>query len=284
MQQDERNNIYVKIRFLFPNLTKSEKNIASLILDEQEHFTHYTMTECAEKAKCSEMTVVRFCKRLGMNGFVELKKNLEDVAYYTDNNAQSRVQKGDTLRDIFGKIIWYYERTLRDTLSLYSEEYDRAYQAIRGAKSLNFFGVGDAHVVCQEAQVKFLRIGVPCTAHSDFACMMSTASTLTKGDVAIGISFSGETRMVVDCIRTAKENGATTIGIVHYEKQPLSKHTDINLYTATVDLTDAHEEIARRVAEHAILETLYMKLVSEQRDRFRDTSAKTIAAIIANKK
>lgn len=283
MENNDRGNIFVKIRFLYPSLTKSEKNIADLILDEQGNFTRYTMAECSKDAKCSDATVIRFCRRLGLEGFTELKHNLEDAVYHTYDNGRFRVTKGDSLKTVFEKIVWYYDRTLRDTLSLYSEEYERAYEALRKAKSIHFFGVGDAWVVCQAAQVKFLRLGIPCTAHSDLACMLSAASMLGPEDVAVGISFSGQTRAIVDSIHAAKDNGAVTIGIVHYEKQPLSKYTDINLYTATIDMTDAHDEIARRVAEHAIIETLYMKMVAEDRERFRERQQKSIATIIANK-
>jgi RpiR family transcriptional regulator, carbohydrate utilization regulator len=282
--QNNDNNIYVKIRFLFPSLTKREKKIAQIVLDEKDEFVHNTMIEVAKKAHCSDATIVRFCRRLGLDGFVELKTRLEDVSHFTYDHGKYLIQKDDSLQQVFEKIIWYYERTLRDTISLYNEEYERSYEAIRNAKSLHFFGIGDAWTVCQSAMIKFLRIGIPCSAHSDLSNMLSTACMLHEGDVAIGISFSGDTKAVIDCLRIAKENHATTIAIVHYEKQRLSKFSDIDLYTATIDLTDAHDEIARRVAEHAIIETLYMKLITDERDRFRAQSQKSIAAIIANKK
>ena len=95
------------------------------------------------------------------------------------------------------------------------------------------FGVGDAHLVCQAAQMKFARIGINCTAYSDTALMLATASLLGEDDVVVGISFSGDTRVVVDATRIARENGAKTICIVHFEKSKLAKYADIRLFTAT---------------------------------------------------
>lgn len=284
MLSNEGNNLYVLIRLLFPSLTKKEKSIANLILEKHEALSEYTMAEFAKVAKCSEITIIRFCKRLGMNGFAELKKKIEDVSISSYDFGRYRIKKNDSLDEIFKKIIWYFIQTLNDTVSLYDmDAYNRAYKAICGAKSIHFFGVGDANAMCQSAQVKFLRIGIPCTAHSDLACMLSTACMLGPTDVAIAVSFSGETNSVNECMRIAKENGAITIGIVHYKETTLSKYSDIELHTITIDQSDAHEEIARRIAERAIIETLYMKLVVDNRDRFLEQAQKSIVAIISNK-
>lgn len=278
------NNIFVQIRFLYQSLTKTERNIADLILSNEEEFAQFNVAECARRAKCSEITINRFCKRLGMNGFTELKKSIMDAAMAAYDFGRYRIRKSDTMIEMFNKIAWHYMQTLKDTASMYDEEsYLAAYQAIQDAKSLHFFGVGDAYAVCQMAQIKFLRIGIRCSAPSDLACMLSTACMLGPGDVAIGISYSGSTRAVNESLRCAKENGATTIGIVHLAKTAMAKFADIELYTMTVDQSDANDEIARRIAEQAIIETLYMKLVTENRSRFQTQAQKSIVTIIANK-
>ncbi|CAK7016057.1 MAG: putative HTH-type transcriptional regulator YbbH [Desulfovibrio sp.] len=277
------NDIFVKVRFLYPSLSKSEKAVADILLDEGENVTNYTMAEYAEKAGCSDASILRFCRRLGVEGFADLKQQLADVTTYTYDHGAYRISKEDDLRTIFQKIIWYYERTLKDTLTLYNDDYDKALEAMRNAKAIHFFGVGDAHLVCEAAQMKFARIGINCTAYSDTALMLATASLLGEDDVVVGISFSGDTRVVVDATRIARENGAKTICIVHFEKSKLAKYADIKLFTATTDMTAGHDEIARRAAEHAIVETLYMGMITRDAEKYKPRIKKTISAIIANK-
>lgn len=279
-----RDNIYVRIRFLYPSLTKSEKLIADLILKEKQNFVNYTMAEVSKTVCCSDATVVRFCRRLNQNGFIELKRELQEAEKSSYDNGKFRIEKDDALPSVFEKIIWYYKQMLNDTKELYSRsDYEGAYNAIRNAKSIHFFGVGDAMPVCKAAEMKFMRIGIPCSAHSDLAFMSAQASMLGKDDVAMAISYSGDTKILVDCMRLAKQNGAKTIAIIHCEKSKIEQYIDYSLYTAVTDMSDAHEEIARRVAENAIVETLYMKLVTSEEGTYKEHSKKSIAAIIANK-
>ena len=130
------NDIFVKVRFLYPSLSKSEKAVADILLDEGENVTNYTIAEYAEKAGCSDASILRFCRRLGVEGFADLKQQLADVTSYTYDHGAYRISKEDGLRTIFQKIIWYYERTLKDTLTLYNDDYDNALEAMRKAKAI----------------------------------------------------------------------------------------------------------------------------------------------------
>ncbi len=277
------NDIFVRTRFLFPSLTKSEKVVAQILLEEGSQLINYTLAELSQKADCSEASILRFCRKLGMDGYAELKEQLAEITNSTYEAGAYRIGTADNLHTVFQKVAWYYEKTLKDTLLLYTDEYEKAYEAIRQAKSVHFFGVGDAWIVCESARLKFARIGVYSTAYHDSVMMNATASLLGEGDVAIAISYSGDTRSVVSAMQQAQENGATTICVVHMEKSKVAKYSDIRLFTATTDLTIGHDEIARRVAEHVIVESLYMALVTREAEKYSKRLQKTISTIIANK-
>src|SRR5699024_12640824 len=84
------------------------------------------------------------------------------------------------------------------------------------------------------AQQKFLRIDKLSYAFSD----MHTAATLVananadKGDVVIGISFSGETPEVASILQLANENNINTISLTIYGHCIVAEQADINLYTS----------------------------------------------------
>lgn len=283
MSDQKDNEIFVKIRFLYPTLTKSEKLVADKLLEDYEKICECTLAEYAEMAGCSDASVMRFCRRLGLDGFSELKQQLSQVRHSAYDNGANKIVKSDNAYAIMKKIIWNYEKTLEDTLVLYNEDYEKALDAVLEAKQINFFGVGDAWIVCEAAQLKFQRIGVRSTTYSDVALSLATASLMGEGDLAVGISFSGDTKLVVDAMRIAKENGAKTLCIVHYDKCELVKYADMKLYTATTDFTIGHDEIARRTAEFAIIDTLYMGLITKKPELYNEKLKKTIKAIIENK-
>ena len=64
-------------------------------------------------------------------------------------------------------------------------------------------------------------------------------------------------------MRIAKEQGATTICITKAGKSELTKYSDIVLYNVTTDSTVDKEIIARRVAEQAMLDAIYVGVMQK---------------------
>ena len=126
------------------------------------------------------------------------------------------------------------------------------------AGKICFFAVGDAMFPCSYASLRLKRIGYDCYADSDADVQIVNACNMKKKDVAIAISHSGRTKQVVEAMRIAKERGAVTICITKAGKSELTRYSDIVLYNVTTDTTVDKEVIARRVAEQAMLDAIYM--------------------------
>jgi DNA-binding MurR/RpiR family transcriptional regulator len=187
------------------------------------------------------------------------------------------------MADILKKVFQNNMQTLNDTLALVSDNYTKALEALLKAKTIHFFGVGDAFVVGQLAHMKFSRLGLGGSAHSDVMLQLIAASSLTKDDVAFAISYSGGSRTTVQVMKAAKEAGATTICITKMNKSPLLKYTDINLFTATIDLTVGKDIISRRVADQAIIDALYLGVLTKSDQDCASFIRKTQKAIDYNK-
>jgi DNA-binding MurR/RpiR family transcriptional regulator len=271
-------DVFVRVRFVYTSLPRSERAAADLLLDEGTRVAGYTLAEYAERANSSEATIIRFCRRIGTEGFAEFKQLLEHSTEAADRRTP-RIGAQDDLKTVFEKVAHNYERTLEDTLTLYTPQYDRALEAIQRARMIHFFGVGDAHLVCEAARMKFARVGRTCTAYSDIALILAAASLAEPEDVIVSVSFSGRTRVVVDASKLAKANGATIVAILHNDKTKLGKLADISLFTATTDVTAAHDEIARRIAEHAIIDTLYMAMVARHQELYGTRGERSLLAI-----
>ncbi len=84
-------------------------------------------------------------------------------------------------------------------------------------------------------------------------------SLISKGDIAIGISTSGNSLNVKKGINTAKKNGAITIGLLGNKGGTIKKFVDIPLIvnsTSTPHIQEVH-----RVIYHVICEIVEKKLV-----------------------
>lgn len=276
-------DVLAKLRFLLPTLPRAEKAVAQYILGNSELVRSMTLTILSSETQSSEASIIRFCRRLGFDGFADLKRALMSAIVDENPLVTQEILPGDSITSIMAKVVADNAQILRDTMSLITKDYDRALKALLRAKSIHFFGMGDGYAVAQLAHMKFLRLGIPGSAHSDVMLQCSVASLLTPGDVAFAISFSGASATIVQAIRLAKEAGATTICITQMNKSPLVKYTDINLFTATTDLTVGKDIISRRVADQAIIDALYLAVLANTEKDSAPSIRKTQKAIDINK-
>lgn len=277
------NEIFVKIRFLLPSLPRAEKTIAKVLLENPDAITHLTLAEIAQESGSSEASIIRFCKRMGYSGYSAMKEEfIRALAEGTESHAEG-IDMGDDMVTILKKVFQSNVQTLNDTLVLSNENYEKALDAMLKAKSIHFFGVGDAHAVCQLAYMKFSRLGIPGSAHSDVMLQMVAAGNLTEADVAIAISYEGRSKNVVEAMKIAKEQGATTIGITKMNKSPLLKYIDISLFIAVTDLTIGREKVTRRVADQFIMDALFLGYTTRRGKSYKEQLTKSQCAIDHNK-
>ena len=270
------NELFVKIRFLLPSLPRAEKVIAEALLENPEAITHMTLAEISRESGSSEASIIRFCKRMGYEGFIR--------AIAEGNGIQSEcIEVTDDMKTILKKVYQSNVQTLSDTLVLAGDAYEKALEALLKAREIHFFGVGDAYAVCLLAQMKFGRLGINSSAHSDVMLQMMTAGNLTEKDVAIAVSYEGRSKNVVEAMRLAKQSGATTISITKMNKSPLLKYTDIRLFIAVNDLTVGRDKVTRRVSDQFILDALYLGYTTRMDKNYKNQLKKIQRAIDSNK-
>ena len=278
-------DIMVKIQFLIPSLPRAEKAIAVALAEHPEAITYMTLSEISKESGSSEASVIRFCKRMGFSGYSALQQAIaEAMEGENESHAEElQVSHEDSMYEIIQKVYQSNVQTLTDTMILVSEQCERALEALLSARSIHFFGAGDAYAVCQLAHMKISRLGIPCSAEGDIMLQMITASNMTKGDVAIAISYDGRSKNVVEALRIAKQMGATTISITKKNKTPLLRYTDIKLFIAVNDLSFDREKVTRRVADQFIMDALYMGYVMRSGRNYKKQLKKTQIAIDGNK-
>lgn len=246
-------NIQSKLKLL----TNTEKKVANYILKHSRETLEYTVTELAEHAGVSDATVVRFCRSAGYKGYQDLKIKLAQDAIAPHKHLNTILDEADTPEQITEKIIRSEIRVLEETINLLDmKEMESAAKAIRDADRVCFFGSGGSILVAQDAMHKFLKIGVQSIVQMDADIQAMESALLKKGDVAIGISHSGTNRNVIECLKNARANGATTIALTTYGKSPIQKHCDYLLMTSTKETVFKSESLTARIAQLAVIDSL----------------------------
>ena len=280
------NELLVKINFLIPGLPRAEKVFAQALVENPEAIANMTLAEAARETNSSDASIIRFCKRLDFHGFSDLKRAC--IAHSMELEQQKdmfdeKVRSTDTMEDIIKKVFQSNIQTLQNTMVMADNNYQKAVDALIHAKSIHFFGVGDAFAACQFAFMKFCRLGVDSSAESDNMMQFMRANSMKPGDVALAVSYEGRSRNVVQAMSIAKKRGATTICITKMSKSPLLKYTDIPLYIAISDLSVGRDKVTRRVADMFILDVLYLGYINQKEFDFARSLRRSQIAIDCNK-
>jgi len=274
----------VKLQAIYNSLKSAERKAADFLLEDPEFVGKSTISEVAERAGCSEATLVRLSRKLGFGGYPELKRGLSQESCLTAENLYNGINVKDKPEDIIRKVFQSSIQALQDTLNVIDiREYMRAVEAICSSKKVVFFGVGDAGTVAESGFHKFKRVGYDCWATSDADMQLMLSCQLKKNDVAILISHSGRSKSIVNAAKQVRSSGATSICITNYPLSPLVKNSDILLLTAAFAEHLNGEVMSKRIAELCIIESLFISTLLNKGEILLNTMEKSNMAVEINK-
>lgn len=272
----------IKLKGIYHSFKTAERKGADFILAAPEDVAELGVVEFAQRAGCSEATVVRLARKLGYEGFPELKRDFADFEpplLYRD------ITPRDAPEVVARKVFANSVQALNDTLeTLDMEQYGRAVDALLRAERLAFFGLGNAAVVAREAYQKFLGIGVTCfTAEDPDLQLIMVNTQLARGDLLVAISYSGESRPILAAARQARQRGVTVLAITNFPRATLARLSDLVLLTAVFQEHVNGEVGSKRLAQLAVLESLYANYLLRNGARTRKSLAAVSGALSLNK-
>lgn len=250
-----------KIRFLTASMGPAEKKIADYILNHSGEMVSLSISDFAEKCGCGDATVVRFSRRLGLDGYQELKIRIASELS-ASSSISHEIEKNDSCFEIFKKRISDISASLNNTESVLDPaQLELAANTVMKASRIAIFGLGNSAAIAQDAAHKFLRLGLSAQVCCDNHMQAIIASHLKRGSVAIGISHSGSSTDIVEALRLSKIGGATTICITNHGNSPIVGAADIALFTKSDETKHSILAMSSRIAQLAIFDSIYTYIV-----------------------
>lgn len=276
-------NTLTRIKSLYPDITAAEKDIADFILNKPEEIYRLTIKDIASRTSVSLPTVFRFTQRLGFEGFKDFKVALiRDIGlglYFSPEDISEESIEGITAGVFENEIA-----SLREThANIDYQAVEKAVDAIIQADRLLFFAVSSSIPIALDFNWKFSLAGFSCFQNPDLFTQEMVSKTSRKKDVAIGISFSGETREVVQCVENAGKNGTTTICVTSFINSPITKISDIHLFTAPVKTVYQKIDLPSRIALIAILDVVYVLVVLKDSKKASQNISKSEEALLSHR-
>lgn len=272
-----------KIRSYYARLSAKEKKVADYILQNPEKIVHITINELAEDLHVADATVFRFCKRIGFKGYQAMKIALASEIMEPIQQIHEEISENDDEQTITKKIFQSNIQTLENTLHLLNENaLHQAVSLLLNAAKIEFYGVGGSMVIAMDAYHKFIRTGIKAFSFIDSHYQLMSASQLTEGDVAVVISHSGTNKDTINILKTAKKNGAKTIGITGYPKSFIGQNVDVALFTSSEETDFRSEALSSRIGQLSIIDALYVNIMvlnkynaNKALDKIRDSISET---------
>ncbi|MBE7052627.1 MAG: MurR/RpiR family transcriptional regulator [Ruminococcaceae bacterium] len=274
--------ISLQIRLMYDKMGKAERKVADWIAENPGKIISLSIVELAELCACSEATIVRFSKRLGLSGYQELKISLASESGTSSVNTS--ISEYDSAYQMFEKVCNDIYISLEKTKkSLNEKSIDEASKKLCAANKIVIFGLGNSSPVALDASHKFMRAGLNAIAYTDNHMQVIAASHLNENDIAIGISHSGSSKDIVDALKVAKEHGATTITITNEGKSPILKQSDIVLSTSSDETRYNILALNSRIAQLAIVDTLYFYIVFNRSEDALNSIKETEHSLLTKK-
>ncbi len=275
---------FVRIQGTYSALRTAEQRVADFILKHAEDLIYLTVTELAERTQTSESTVVRLCQKIGYKGYQEFKIMLARDLVGPAETVYEQIGPGDAIDSLKAKVFQANAQALKDTMEVLSDEdLGRAVDAMVKANRVEIYGIGGSAPLALDAYHKFMKLGVNCMWQSDSDLMAMSSSLLRAGDVALGISHTGASRDVCDAMENAQNGGATTICITHRATSPITKVSNIKLFTAAKETAFGSDATSSRIGQLTIIDTLFAGIANADYDRAFSNIQKTREASSAKR-
>lgn len=221
------------------DFSESEKDIARYILDKQENILDFPIKKLAKETYTSPATIVRLCHKLGLQGYGDFKIKFS-AELQAEHKIKNRVdvnypfQESDDSLQIAYKLASLNQEAIEDTLSLIDFKLlEQIVEKICQARHIYIFGSCNSMLAALEFQHKMLRIGKLVELRELSGEQIFLAYNCQKDDIAIIISYSGETSSLINYAAVLKEQKVPVIGITSLGENQLSQYCQYILNTGS---------------------------------------------------
>ena len=260
------------------NMSNNEKIVANYLLKADENIEKDTVRTVAEKTYTSPSTIIRLCHKLGFTGFSDFKnKFLNEVKYFNlqfqNVDVNFPFRREDTAREVMSKITDLYIETIKDTEKVVDmRTLLRCRKICSESEEIHIFSYGTYLNQAYSFKEKMMKIGKKVMISSNLNYQLYEAEIMQAGDIAIIISYSGETNNSLLIAKQCRKNNIPTIAITSIGENDLTKSCDETLYIST------KESLYKNIGDYSIhlsvsyvLDVLYSLIFQNDFEHFYET-------------
>ncbi len=229
------------------SLNELELAVYKYVMQYKSTVAYMRIRELAAESHVSTSTVLRFCKKMGCDGYSEFKLRIKEQI------GQKKVKK---LPEDLSEIKAFLERLETEN---FQQKLEDAASVIARAERVIFVGIGNSGHIGQYGARCFTSLGKFSLYISDpfYPINMEDVTSMT----AIILSVSGETEQVVKIMDGLKRANCRIISITNTEHSTISKLADVNLsYYISMRRNEDNVDYTSQIPAVCIIEMLGKKI------------------------
>lgn len=229
-------NIIEIIKSNYSSLTTKQKNVADYLIHKPSDICYISLATLSKKIGCSEVTILKFCKKIGIDSFIDLKEefrnynqilvNKHSVSSYsvpseiTDNNSKIDYLKNICNEELDKMINFYNSVDLEGILSIA--------QLIYKKHIIYLFAHDASKTLASFLKVRLdvLNLNVVLVDLSDMKEVEYIMKQITKDDVSIFLSFPNYYFSIKSVAENIRNNDCEIVLLTDSLNCPVSDCTD----------------------------------------------------------
>ena len=222
-------SLIFSIKQKLPELTKTEQKIAHYVINNPTKVISISVQELVSAIPTSSASIVRFAKIFCPNGFADFKLRLSAESEL-NQKIYDELDPKDSIDDLKDKLSFRINQTLIRTNSILDDvSLAKAIKILNQKETIVSFGIGASHLVAEDFQQKFFRIGKTVITNNDIHVIATILLAKKQQAAVLIVSNSGETKEAINLARLAKQNKIPIIVLTHKNESVLAKMSDVVL-------------------------------------------------------
>lgn len=212
--------------------SESEKEIARYILNHGDNVLSMSVKELAKNTYTSPATIVRLCKKIGLEGYNDFKIKYSAELQY-DLHHSNRIdvnfpfEKKDTHPMICHKLASLSEEVIADTIKLIDfEQLEKIVDLLYQSHDIDIYGSGNSLLAAMSFQHKMMRIARNVNLKALHGEQVFLSYNSDEKRIAVIISYSGETHDLIQIAQILKEKKTPIIVLTSIGDNHLSHYAD----------------------------------------------------------
>ncbi|WP_143091120.1 MurR/RpiR family transcriptional regulator [Trichococcus pasteurii] len=257
--------------------SNAENSIIHFLLENPDDLKNATTKDLATKTFTSPSTIVRLAQKLGFQGYNDFKIEFLAAVQQIDSplvsiDANFPFKKADGITEISSNLSQLFVDAVKETNSLVDEDtYNQAINLLDQATFIDIYGVGSNQHLAYNFTLDMRRINKEVTTSTSQQEQLIKAATSNKDRVALIISYTGETKDILEICQLLKASETPMICISSVGNNSISDLCDITLNIVTWEkMFSKISTFSSSVSTLLVLDILYAGLFARNYDQNKE--------------